>query len=301
MYPEVMSSPIVEMESFKYMKYIIVLICQMVVHRFCDNLTFGHTLLILPLEPSSTPQAVTVSATSSKSIFVSWDPVIADDRNGIIKGYIVNYQALPNGYIVAKILSITNEEQNNRQTVTLSNLNEFTNYSIGVLAFTVFGNGPVSVGQVVETLEDNVLLNLTILPLEPSGAPQAVTVGVTSSRSISVSWHPVIAEDRNGIIKGYKINYHALPNNYVVTKFLNITKEQQNKRQTVTLDNLNDIGVLAFTAFGNGPASVGQVVETLEDTTTGSHETEIPLEDVTLTVTACGAPLGSKGKKYILD
>ena len=155
MYPEVMSPPIVEMESFKYMKYIIVLICQMVVHRFCDNLTFGHTLLILPLEPSSTPQAVTVSATSSKSIFVSWDPVIADDRNGIIKGYIVNYQALPNGYIVAKILNITKEEQNNRQTVTLSNLNEFTNYSIGVLAFTVFGNGPVSVGQVVETLEDS--------------------------------------------------------------------------------------------------------------------------------------------------
>ena len=153
MYPGVMSLPIVEMESFKYMKYIIVLICQMVVHRFCDNLTFGHTLLILPLEPSSTPQAVTVSATSSKSIFVSWDPVIADDRNGIIKGYIVNYQALPNGYIVAKILNITKEEQNNRQTVTLSNLNEFTNYSIGVLAFTVFGNGPVSVGQVVETLE----------------------------------------------------------------------------------------------------------------------------------------------------
>ena len=155
MYPEVMSPPIVEMESFKYMKYIIVLICQMVVHRFFDYLTFGHTLLILPLEPSSTPQAVTVSATSSKSIFVSWDPVIADDRNGIIKGYIVNYQALPNGYIVAKILNITNEEQNNRQTVTLSDLNEFTNYSIGVLAFTVFGNGPVSVGQVVETLEDS--------------------------------------------------------------------------------------------------------------------------------------------------
>ena len=77
MYPEVMSPPIVEMESFKYMKYIIVLICQMVLLRFCDNLTFGHTLLILPLEPGSTPQAVTVSATSSKSIFVSWDPVIA--------------------------------------------------------------------------------------------------------------------------------------------------------------------------------------------------------------------------------
>ena len=111
--------------------------------------------MILCLEPSNAPQAVTVSVTSSRSISVSWDPVIADDRNGIIKGYIVNYQALPNGYIVAKILNITYEEQNNRQTVTLDHLNEFTNYSIGVLAFTAFGNGPASVVQVVETLEDS--------------------------------------------------------------------------------------------------------------------------------------------------
>ena len=111
--------------------------------------------MILCLEPSNAPQAVTVSATSSRSISVSWDPIVADGRNGIIKGYIVNYQALPNGYIFAKILNITYEEQNNRQTVTLDNLNEFTNYSIGVLAFTAYGNGPASVVQVVETLEDS--------------------------------------------------------------------------------------------------------------------------------------------------
>ena len=111
--------------------------------------------MILPLVLSNAPKAVTVSATSSKSIFVSWDPVIADDRNGIIKGYKVNYQALPNGDMAAKFLNITKAQQNKRQTVTLDHLNEFTNYSIGVLAFTAFGNGPASVGQVVETLEDS--------------------------------------------------------------------------------------------------------------------------------------------------
>ena len=111
--------------------------------------------MILPLVPSNAPQAVTVSATSSKSIFVSWDPVIADDRNGIIKGYKVNYQAIPNGDMAAKFLNITKAQQNKRQTVTLDHLNEFTNYSIGVLAFTAFGNGPASVGQVVETMEDS--------------------------------------------------------------------------------------------------------------------------------------------------
>ena len=121
----------------------------------CVILDVLFTLVILPLEPTGAPQAITVSVTSSRSISVSWDPVIADDRNGIVKGYKVNYQALPNGDIATKIFKITKEQQNKRQTVTLGNLNEFTNYSIGVLAFTVFGNGPASVGQVVETLEDS--------------------------------------------------------------------------------------------------------------------------------------------------
>ena len=116
---------------------------------------YFFNFMILPLVPSNAPQAVTVSATSSKSIFVSWDPVIADDRNGIIKGYKVNYQAIPNGDMAAKFLNITRAQQNKRQTVTLDHLNEFTNYSIGVLAFTAFGNGPASVVQVVETLEDS--------------------------------------------------------------------------------------------------------------------------------------------------
>ena len=111
--------------------------------------------MILPLVPSNAPQVVTVSATSSKSIFLSWDPVIADDRNGIIKGYRVNYQALPNGDMAAKFLNITKAQQNKKQRVSLDHLNEFTNYSIGVLAFTAFGNGPASAGQVVETLEDS--------------------------------------------------------------------------------------------------------------------------------------------------
>ena len=109
----------------------------------------------MPLEPSGAPQALTVSATSSTSISVSWDPVVAGDRNGIIKGYKVNYNALPNGQMVTEFLNITKEQQNKRQTVTLDNLDEFTNYSIEVLAFTVFGNGPASAGQVVETLEDS--------------------------------------------------------------------------------------------------------------------------------------------------
>ena len=112
----------------------------------------------MPLEPNGTPEAVVATAASSKNITVSWNPVTADDRNGIIKGYIVNYQALPDGDIIPKFRNITSEQQNDKQTVLLDDLNEFTNYSISVLAFTVIGNGPASGAQVVETLEDSKLL-----------------------------------------------------------------------------------------------------------------------------------------------
>ena len=109
----------------------------------------------MPLEPNGTPEAVVATAASSKNITVSWNPVTADDRNGIIKGYIVNYQALPDGAILPKFRNITSEQQNEKQTLILENLNEFTNYSITVLAFTIIGNGPASSAQVVETLEDS--------------------------------------------------------------------------------------------------------------------------------------------------
>ena len=112
----------------------------------------------MPLEPSGRPKTVAATVTSSKSISVSWDPVDADDRNGIIKGYKVNYQALPNGIMVPKFRNITSEQQNEKQTVLIEHLNEFTNYSISVLAFTAIGNGPASGAQVVETLEDSKLL-----------------------------------------------------------------------------------------------------------------------------------------------
>ena len=114
---------------------------------------------VLPLDPGGPPQAVAIDVLSSTSVSISWNPVTADDRNGIIKGYKVNYQALPNGEMVAKFSNISSQQQNKTQTVTLNNMNEFTNYSIGVLAFNLVGNGPASVAQVVQTLEDSKFLS----------------------------------------------------------------------------------------------------------------------------------------------
>ena len=106
-------------------------------------------------EPSSAPEQVTLGVVTSTSIKVTWTPVKVEDRNGIIKGYKVIYRALPNGDNVTKFrnISMENQDQAGEQTLKLEGLNEFTNYSIRVLAFTAVGDGPLSVAQFKQTLE----------------------------------------------------------------------------------------------------------------------------------------------------
>ena len=229
----------------------------------CVILDMLFTLVILPLEPTGAPQAVTVSVTSSRSISVSWDPVIADDRNGIVKGYKVNYQALPNGDIATKIFKITKEQQNKRQTVTLGNLNEFTNYSIGVLAFTVFGGGPASVGQVVETLEDSKFYSFM-----PASVLLLFLLLCLFLHLIKSYW---TQKQYFRILSVLYLSSHSilfLMFSYLVQS-LNVTDST-----LITLLNeftSYSIGALVFTVFGNGPASVGQVVKTLRQQVLHQH------------------------------
>ena len=65
------------------------------------------------------------------------------------------YKALPNGEDKIKIVNVTINDQDEEQTLTIGELNEFTNYSIRVLAFTAVGDGPLSVAEVKQTLEDS--------------------------------------------------------------------------------------------------------------------------------------------------
>ena len=110
-------------------------------------------IIILLLVPSGPPQDVLVTAVSPQNISVSWIEVRPEDKNGIIKGYKLVYQALPNGNETTETINIVGEAA--ELTTTLHNLNEFTNYSIAVLAFTVKGDGPLSVAQVVQTQQDS--------------------------------------------------------------------------------------------------------------------------------------------------
>ena len=96
--------------------------------------------------------------TSSTSISVSWDPVLAVLQNGAITGYNITYQSLTendSGFVTAG--------PNDRQA-NLTGLKEFVEYNISVVAFTVKGDGPPFV-FIVRTDQDSKSYNTLLLLL----------------------------------------------------------------------------------------------------------------------------------------
>ena len=100
-------------------------------------------------EPNAPPVNVSGHNTSSTSILVQWGEVPANDQNGRILSYTVTYKALPNGIELTKNVTSPTTQS------TLTNLNEYTNYSITVFAWTAKGAGNVSAAIIVITDEDS--------------------------------------------------------------------------------------------------------------------------------------------------
>ena len=101
--------------------------------------------------PSAPPTLVQGYNTSSTSIFVSWGVVPVLDQNGVILSYTVTYEALPPspGSKLTKTVNALNP------SITLEDLNEFTDYNITVFASTVKGGGNISAPITVRTDEDS--------------------------------------------------------------------------------------------------------------------------------------------------
>ena len=103
------------------------------------------------LDPDGAPQNVRGQNTSSASILVLWDEVLAYQQNGIITGYTITYQ------------SQTENDNGNVQVnasvrqMELTNLKEYVNYKITVFASTAIGDGPPSDPIVVTTDQDSKL------------------------------------------------------------------------------------------------------------------------------------------------
>ena len=114
-------------------------------------------MLLLFAGPNAPPCNVRAHRRGSTSILVKWSNVPAADQNGVILSYTVTYKALPDGSPQTKLVSAPTTN------VTLTSLNEYTNYSITVFASTVKGDGNVSEHVIVITDEDSTFSYVTMI------------------------------------------------------------------------------------------------------------------------------------------
>ena len=115
-----------------------------------SHIRYNITQLLTSIsEPAGPPQNVQGQNSSSTSILVIWEEVPAEQQNGIITGYTITYKSQTendNGNV---------EVNGSVRQIELTNLKEYVNYNITVLASTVKGDGPASDPIVVRTDQDS--------------------------------------------------------------------------------------------------------------------------------------------------
>ncbi|XP_066972085.1 cell adhesion molecule Dscam1 [Macrobrachium rosenbergii] len=202
-------------------------------------------------EPSGPPLDVRVTAESSTSLRVTWEPPARDLWNGNILGYYVGYRthALTSDY--------------NFQTVevgsayggssTLSGLQPYTRYEVVVQAFNNRGAGPQSAAVIATTEED-----------APSMPPETIRCEATSPTSVSVAWRPPPVRGQNGLIQGYRVLFRPASEYSDEESQVETAAESTNIFSLEKYTNYS-LSVLAYTRAGDGVPSSPVYCRTLQD------------------------------------
>ena len=115
-----------------------------------DKHVFRTPSVFTYIAPSAPPQSVQVTAVTSVSVSLSWQPPPLDQQNGVIAYYTVFMAELATGLMFS--VNTTSTE------VLVSDLHPFYTYNITVAAVTVEVGVP-SVAIPVKTSEDGELTN----------------------------------------------------------------------------------------------------------------------------------------------
>ncbi|CAB3378147.1 Hypothetical predicted protein [Cloeon dipterum] len=200
--------------------------------------------------PKHAPKNVTVRAVSATELRVRWIPLHQLEWFGNPRGYNITcltFDGLSKSFII---------EDHTANSYVLSQLEEFTEYSVIMSAFNDVGASGISPPARERTRES-----------VPSSGPSSVEANATSSTTIVVKWGDVTKGNENGIIEGYKVFYGAPPSVPFKNKVI-----PNNHTHTTTLIELKkfityQVQVLAYTRLGDGVLSMPPAtVSTFEDT-----------------------------------
>jgi receptor-type tyrosine-protein phosphatase Q len=199
-------------------------------------------------EPHSPPTSISYEVDSSTEVTLSWEPPPFEDRNGPITYYSL---------ILTELVFDLGETYTNVTSLsyTLTDLEEYNNYSFVIAAATEKGLGPYSMPYNFTTDEDN-----------PSSAPSNVTGDVRSSTLVVFTWIAPPAIDQNGVITYYvvrvlEIETDALWTFFVVDEDINIGSLHPYYHYDCT--------VAASTTAGAGPRSTAIRVQMEEAAPSG--------------------------------
>ena len=112
------------------------------------------------------PENLIATALGSRTLHITWQPPVEEERNGIIRRYVINITELDSGNEY-QLENVTTE-------ITVQNLHPFYRYSYSVAAETV-ALGPFTPGSIIEMPEDgkltkaimlNVLIHLSLVLLQ---------------------------------------------------------------------------------------------------------------------------------------
>ena len=109
--------------------------------------------------PSGPPQNVEGSALSSHYIFLTWDPPLFEEQNGVITGYTIN--------VMLNETEESFELLSDTESITADLFRPFSNYIFKIAGQTAVGVGTFSYPITVMTLEDGrrTLATSTLLDL----------------------------------------------------------------------------------------------------------------------------------------
>ena len=94
------------------------------------------TICLLLSVPSGAPQTLKIVETGVTNISLTWQHPLSEDRNGVIRGFIVRLSSIPNRE--------TREISSVHTNITVTSLTPYTIYECTVAAYTTVGSGPPS-------------------------------------------------------------------------------------------------------------------------------------------------------------
>jgi hypothetical protein len=198
--------------------------------------------------PSSPPSAV-VGTSGTTSIFLTWKAPVAQDFNGIVLGYRIEYNNSASSASHNVIVD------NGTFAFNLTALAPHTVYIIRVFLINPSGESPASDKLIVKTGE-----------APPISAPYNISARSISSTSIQVFWHSLKTHHVPGILDGFDI-YYTDGHGHEYHKRVNDANATSAVLTDLAIFSTYSISVAARTGGGIGPRGPSSLlsVQTMED------------------------------------